>query len=343
MAESEKFQHYFFVGLLTLIIGVNILIFLPYLGPLVFSMTLAVVFAPLYKWILKSMPSFPSTAALMTMLLVFVVIFIPFMFFGALVIQQAQHLYGSLAGSLNSSGFLNNLSSALQGQFSSSQSVNLVVSNINEYSRIGLQYIVSNASGFFSATTNVAIQVVLMLMALFFFLRDGANLRKLMARLSPLPDEDDELVFSRLETAINSIVKGSVLLSLLQGVIAAFGFLLFGVPNAAFWGAVTFLAAFLPGVGTAVVILSAALYLYFESTLGVALGMVLWGVLILVIDNLVRPQVIAEDTGMHPLLIFLSIFGGANVFGGYGLLLGPLLLSFMFALTGLYKKELGQQ
>lgn len=338
MPESEKVQHYFFLGLLVLVIALNTVIFYPYLGSLVFAMTLAVVCNSWHHRTKKLIPSFPNLAAFLTLLLVSVVIFVPLTFFGLMVFNQAQGLYASLANNADTARFLGNFTLLLTRDLPLGQPVSALILNLNEYTKVFLQYVVSNATSVFAGATNIGINMLLILLSLFFFLRDGEKLREIVIHLSPLRKADDEIIFDHLGKAVNSIVRGAILLSLIQGVIAGVGFLIFGIPNAALFGALTFLASFIPGFGSALVLVPMAGYLYVFSSLSAAVGMLLWGVLVGVVDNFIRPKIISRGTGMHPLLVLLSVLGGISVFGTYGLLIGPLLLSFLFALTDLYKK-----
>lgn len=338
MPENDKVQHYFFFSLLSVILALNALVFLPYLGPLVFGLTFAVVSAPWHKRIVRLMPNLPNLATFTTMFLVFMVIFVPLTFFGILVFNQAQGLYSHLVNNTDTPKFLAGLSDVIKNEFPATRQVNFLISNLNEYARLFLQYILNNATSVFSGAANLGAHLFLILIALFFFLRDGKSLKKIIMHVSPLRDEDDEVIFSNLDRAVNSVVKGSFLVSLVQGFVASVGFVIFGVPNAALWGAMTFLAAFVPGVGSAMIMIPAAAYLYFTSTPASAAGMALWSIFVGVVDNFVRPKLISGDTGMHPFLIMLSVFGGVSLFGVYGFLIGPLLLSFLFALTQLYKK-----
>lgn len=338
MPESEKVQHNFFIGLLILIIGLNAYVFYPYLGSLIFALTLAVVCNPWHRRIMRWMPKLPNIAAILTLLLVMLIIFVPLTFFGMMVFSQAQGLYVSLANNAETAAFFSNFSAAFSPNIQIAPPVSALVANLNEYTRVFLQYAVSNATSVFASAANIAIHMLLILLALFFFLRDGDTMREIVMHLSPLRKDDDNIILDHLEKAVNSIVKGALLLSLIQGIVAGIGFLLFGVPNAALFGALTFIAAFVPGFGSALVIVPMAGYLYAFSSFNAAIGMLLWAMLVGAIDNFIRPRIISKGTGMHPLLVLLSVLGGIGTFGAYGLLIGPLLLSFLFALTGLYRK-----
>ena len=79
--------------------------------------------------------------------------------------------------------------------------------------------------------------------------------KKEIINLSPLADGHDEDIFNKLGKTVNSVVKGTLLVAMIQGVLTGFGFFVFGVPSPALWGAATVLAALVPMVGTALVII----------------------------------------------------------------------------------------
>ena len=132
-------------------------------------------------------------------------------------------------------------------------------------------------------------------------------------------------------------------MALIQGILTAVGFTFFGIPNATLWGSVAAITALIPGIGTALVLLPAILYLYFSGETLFAVGLLLWGMTAVgLVDNFLGPKLASYGMRLHPFLILLSVFGGVGFFGPLGFLLGPLVLSLLFALIEIYfaiKKE----
>lgn len=334
--ESLRAQHYFFLGLLTLALILNALVFFPYVGTLVFAATLAVVFVPVHSRLLALMPRSTSIAALLTMAAVFLVIVIPTVFFGALVFDQAQTLYAGFAdeasGLTSAQGLLQELASRVPYSVGEK-----LVPNLQQYARDVLEYLVGNLGKVFSGVATAGLNTLLAIFALFFFLRDGERIKKTVVELSPLRDSDDRRIFTHLGNAVNAVIKGALLISLFQGLAAGVGYAIFGVPNAALWGAATVLTSFIPGIGTAAVLVPSALYLWNIGSSGAAIGLLVWGVIVVgLMDNILKSKLIAKGVGVHPFLILLSVLGGLSVFGIYGFLLGPLLLALLVALLELY-------
>ncbi len=338
--DVKHYRHYFFLGLLFVILAINLVIFYPFLGPFVFAGTFAVLFRPWYESILSRMSRYPSFAAVLTMSLILVIIVAPLLALGYIVFSQAQEVYlGITLGTLG--GPLGGLVEYVTASYPALADVQYIIENIGEYFQSVLGFIVGNFGTLFSGLTNVVINLFITLIALFFFLRDGSQLRSSIIQVSPLNDSDDKIIFGKLERVTSSVIKGSLVVALAQGISAGLGLFIFGVPQAALWGAVATLTSLIPGIGTAVVMIPSAAYLYFGGSLPAAIGLLVWAFIIVgTIDNLLRPKLIGEEAGIHPFLILISVLGGLTLFGIYGFLLGPLLLGFLIALVDLYKREL---
>ena len=111
----------------------------------------------------------------------------------------------------------------------------------------------------------------------------------------------------------------------------------FGVPNSVLLGLIAALASLIPGVGTMLVVLPAAGFLYVMGETTSALGLLVWGIVFVSsIDNFVRPRLVGNGLQMHPLIVLLSVLGGLSFFGPVGLLLGPLCISLLFAVLAIH-------
>jgi predicted PurR-regulated permease PerM len=131
---------------------------------------------------------------------------------------------------------------------------------------------------------------------------------------------------------VRAVVFGIVLTALAQGVLAGLGYWVAGISAPALWGAITALVSLIPFVGP-VVWIGLSLSLLAHGETGAALGLFLWGALVVSwVDNLIRPLVISGPTRIPFLLVFLGVLGGINAFGLIGLFLGPVLLAVSVAI-----------
>ena len=155
-----------------------------------------------------------------------------------------------------------------------------------------------------------------MLFALFYLLRDGGKFKRALISLSPLIDSYDEKIIQKVKQAIKSVVAGSLVVSLAQGISTGLGFYIFGVPNPALWGSFAVVSALIPGFGTSLVLIPGILYLFIESTQIHAIGLLIWGALAVgLVDNVLGPMLVNRGVQIHPFIILLSVMGGLVFFG----------------------------
>ena len=140
--------------------------------------------------------------------------------------------------------------------------------------------------------------------------------------------------------AINSVIKGSLVIAIIQGILTGLGFTLFQVPNPALWGSIASITALIPGIGTALVLIPGILYLFFSFKIGLGFGLLAWGILAVgLIDNILGPTLVGRGTKIHPFLVLFGVLGGIQLFGPAGFIAGPLILSLLFALAEIYSKS----
>lgn len=210
--------------------------------------------------------------------------------------------------------------------------------NITEFLQTGLQWAFSNIDKLFNGLAKIILGIFVTFLALFYFLRDGHDLKKQIIALSPLGDADDERIMKKLEQAIYSIFAGGLIVGIIQGILTGIGFAIFGVPNPAVWGTVAAISALIPGIGTSLVLVPGILYLFFTGMTTPAIGLLIWGLLAVgMIDNFLGPILINRGIKIHPFLILISVLGGIAFFGLIGFILGPLILAFLFALLDIYR------
>lgn len=329
---NKNIQLYFFLILISIVFIFNVAIFLPFLTLFSVVAIFAVIFYPLFKKIKKSVVKNSNLAALLTILIVAIIVLIPLTFFTTQVFLEAKGIYTNIDSFKDTLG---NLSSSLNNKFGAiipNASVDL-----SSYISSIFNGLTSSIGSIFSSVFHFITILFLSFIALFFFLRDGSKFIEKLIVISPLDDTHDMKILEKLKRTINSTVKGSLVVAVLQGILAWLGFLIFGIPNPALWGALTVFASLIPGIGTAIVMTPAIVYLFYTNTLFNAVGLLVWGVVIVgLIDNVVRPFLVSKDVNIHPFMVLMSIFGGLLMFGPIGFLLGPLFLSFFAVLVELY-------
>lgn len=337
-------QH-FFTGLLLVVFIIAVLIFFPFLTPIVVSLALAIIFGPVYRGLLKVFApgkDKSSTAALITLAIVVVIVLVPGFFIVTKLYSEIQDMYFYLTEESGRSSIITFMNTAAEwisnALFNVYPSISFDTFNITEYLQNALEWAFSHVDTVFSGVTKVMMGIFVTFFTLFYFLRDGREFKKQIIALSPLMDTDDEMILKRLEQAVYSVVAGSLIVGVIQGILTGIGFALFQVPQPAVWGSIAAVAALIPGIGTSLVLVPAILYLFFTGSSTYALGLLIWGVLAVgLIDNLLGPVLVNRGIKIHPAVILLSVLGGLALFGLVGFILGPLVVAFLFVLLEIYK------
>jgi|SRR3989344_2540854 len=307
----------------------------PFFSPLFIAIVLAVLLHGIFLKIKRSIPS-ESLAAFVTTVLVLLIILIPLAAFGYQIAHEAQGLYNSIRDNADLALFdtvLERVNGFISFWF---PGLSLDKTEVITKLELLLGWIVSHFSSIFASASSLIANFFLMLLAFFYLVRDGEKILKHAMEISPLSSSSEWHITNRLALAMNSVVRGSLITALAQGIIATIGFFIFGVPNAVLWGSVAFIAAFVPNIGTSLVLIPVAIYLFIASTPSNALGFAIWGALAVgLVDNALGPRLIGQGMRIHPLISLFSVLGGITAFGPIGLLVGPVSASFLIALLEL--------
>jgi predicted PurR-regulated permease PerM len=196
------------------------------------------------------------------------------------------------------------------------------------------------ASAVGGALVRLALLTFIFLLALYYFYLSGVAWRERLVRLLPLPDDEVRTFLARFREVSVGVLVGNLGTAFTQATIGTIGYYLFGVPLPLVWGLCTFGAALIPSVGTGLVWVPLAIWM--GATVSVPRGLLLfaYGLLVIgLVDNVVRPLLTRAGLQIHPLLIFLAIFGGLASFGLKGLFLGPLAVALAVTMVEMYERR----
>jgi predicted PurR-regulated permease PerM len=177
------------------------------------------------------------------------------------------------------------------------------------------------------------LELALSILIAFFLFRDGsAAAQRLSTAIEWIAGAQGKHLLEVAGNTVRGVVYGILGTAFVQAVMAAIGFLLAGVPGAAFLGLLTFFLSVVP-VGPPLIWLPAALWLFHQGSTGWGIFMLIWGMLVSSVDNFVKPWLISQGSEMPFLLIFFGVLGGALTFGFIGVFIGPTLLAVGYRLV----------
>ena len=157
----------------------------------------------------------------------------------------------------------------------------------------------------------------------------------------PLRPRDTRALFDEFRRVGRTVLLGTVMTGLAQGLLSTIGYWITRVPDAPFFGALTTVASLLPGVGTLLVWVPVGLYLILTGHVGLGIAELTYGAAVVVglSDYIIRPRLVGSHSEAPALLTFVALFGGLEVFGLIGLILGPVIMSLAVALLRIYERE----
>jgi predicted PurR-regulated permease PerM len=332
--QQKSIEKYFFFGLLLATLVFTFFVFRPFWVTIILGVSFAIVLHPVYDWFeSKRLPNWFS--ALITVLLFLIILCGPLLGIGVLIFNQSQDVYRVVVEDGGVKPFMASVDNTVNRILPSGVNV-----DINEKAESFVSYVSDNVARIFSATISAFFSFILMLLIMFYFLKDGARWRKAVIVLSPLADKDDEKIIRRLKLAVNSVIKGSLFIALIQGTMMGIGLWIFGIPNPALWGVVAAMCAMIPSIGTALVSVPAIIYLFYTGDTVPAIGLLAWAtVAVGLIDNFLSPYIVGSKINIPPLFILFSVLGGIAFLGPVGILIGPLSVSLLYTLISIYRNE----
>lgn len=333
--QTKIMERYFFFGSLMATLIFIFLILRPFWVVFVLGISFSIVLYPIYEWLNnKKLPGWLS--AFVTVFLFAIVLCGPLLGIGAIVFNQSQDIYRKVVNEGSAKPLLDSIENKVNGILPGIISV-----NINEKTKDIVSYISSNIANIFSTTISAFFSFLLVLLIIFYFLKEGAQFKKIIVLWSPLGQEDDERIINKLTQAVNGIIKGTLFIALVQGILMAFGFWLFGIPNGALWGVVAAVTSLIPTFGTALVSIPGIIFLFLAGKTASAFGLLIWATIAVgLIDNFLGPLVVGRKINLPSIFILFSVLGGISFLGPIGVLVGPLSISLLYALMSIYKSEL---
>ena len=353
MSREQLFAAFFFAVFLFLLYQLYLFVAAFY-APLLWAGILALTFYPLTAWLVDAFGGRRSLAAFTLVLAVTLLAILPSFYLGSLLVREATGAYVRLQEAVQKGEVLGLVeriqASRLGGLWArvnplferlSIDLSDLVLRATNWLS----DQIVSYASSLARNVLVSAVHFLLMLVALFFFFRDGEAMAERLRELLPMEQAHKDAVFDRLYTTLTAVVQSMIVTAVTQGMLAGIGYwLIGGIDFSVFLGFLTMLSSFLPLAGPALVWSGASIYLALTGHLGRALGLALWGVLVVsTADNWIKPLFIGGRAKLPTFLLLISIIGGLQVYGFLGLFLGPVVLAILFTFIEIYREVYREQ
>jgi len=322
-------------------------ILLPFHGAILWALIIAMLFAPVYRWLLPRLRQRRNLAAGLVMLLVLVAGVLPFAVVTAALARQASVVYKHIdAGDWNPALYLRGLFDALPAWAAELlQRVGVPdFDNLQRQVRAAAaqasQFITTQAFGFGLDTFGFVASLGVALYLAFFFVRDGDKLARLAKQALPVPPQFKQELVAKFMAVVRAAVKGSLLIAGIQGVLGGIAFWFLDVKGALLWAVVMAFLSLLPMIGAGLVWLPVAAYFFITGSVWQSLALVAYGIVVIgLADNLLRPRLVGKDAGMPDYVVMVTTLGGMAVFGINGFIIGPTIAAMFIAVWHLSMVE----
>lgn len=317
-----------------------------FLFPVFWSVVFAIIFYPLYSYIEKKLNGRSSTAALLAVSGIFLMVVIPLSIISGLIIHESLGLYNEVSEGqpLNGLNLLERTASLSVHLEPLGISPEEVQTRLKGWTSDGLSTLSKSLVGFSQSTFSFLISTFVMLYLLFFMFKDGKKLVGILHHYLPMNKTHEKHLTDRFAATTRAVTKGTLVIAVVQGALGGMAFAITGVSAPTLWGvAMTFLSV-IPAVGSGIIWFPAGIILLLTGSLWQG-GFILFVgiVLISVIDNFLRPLLIGRDTKMPDAIILLATLGGLATFGISGFIMGPIIAAFFLSLWSIFEEKYHQE
>jgi predicted PurR-regulated permease PerM len=314
-----------------LLIGLVVYVLLPVLAAIVLGGFYALVVQRPFEWLVASLGGRRTVATWIMTLGTLILLFAPLGLLLYATVLQAIDASQWLAGRISEMGGVEGIAARLPGPLGGALRW---LRDRNVLGGSGGGQIARYATQIASSTGEFLAESFFAMVTIYYLLLRGPSFVRFMRLASPLrPAQTDAFVREFKHVALG-LFWGNVVTAVFHGVASAIGYAIFGVPNILLLGALTALASFIPVIGTATVWIPIVAALAISGSTWSAIGLLVYCIVVVGgVDNVLRPLVSKGHMALPNLLVFLTLFGGLQVWGMKGLILGPLVGSL--AMTAL--------
>ena len=326
---KSKFNPVLILAYLTALV-LTFLIFRPFIAFIILGTILVMFLYPLNKRLQTYVPNKTVSSLLMT-LLTLVIIVIPITFIVATVTDEARTVYDQITDLELEE--LNQLVTDYTGlEVDVEEQVIPILRDVRDYLTGSIRSIIGYAS-------ELLVKLFVMLFVLYYGFKEGDKIVKKVMDLLPFSKKHKQELFDNVKSVIWGVLYGQLLVAILQGLAGGLAFWILGLKNPMFWGLVMGILSFIPLLGPPLVWVPVALFNLYQANIFVGVGLIIFGILIMNIDNVLKPKIIGSRVGLHPLIVLIGILGGIALFGVIGFIIGPIILSLSLIIIRFFNEE----
>ena len=346
--QQQLGSRFFFIFLLcslALLLG----LFWTYASSIVLALLASSVSYPLYAWVKKRLKGNEIAASLCTTLFILLILIVILTWFFSTLSNEAFDFYNTSKNAVSLKKIQEILASdSIWAQrirnAAETAGIELTPETIQQLTtsvgkKVGL-FLYVQGSSMASNLFSFLVHLFLMMMTIYYLLKDGIRLKEYIVQILPVPSKQMDKVVVTFQKMGRAIIIGNGLSGLVQGILGGCGFYIFGLNSPFLWGTIIAFMAFLPIIGASIVFIPASLIIFIQGDIGTGVGFLIYHACYSsIIEYLIKPRVIGQEMKMNSLLVFIGIVGGIKLFGILGIIYGPLIITIFLTLAEIYRLE----
>lgn len=319
----------------------------PFFGAILWALVVTIAFAPVHDRLLLRNPTRKNSVASLTLLLIVALVIVPAFLIGSLMVDEALRTYESLqANEIDVTKLAQDVQAIIPERWQDivgryvTADFEALDTKVSSILTTWLQIIAGQAVSVGQRAFNFAVTIGVMLYLTFFFLRDGRQITRRIGEAVPLRSEQRAALFEKFTTVIRATVKGSIVVAIVQGLLGGITFAILDIRAAVLWGVVMGLLSLIPAVGTGLVWAPVSIYLLATGSVWEGFTLLAIGVFVIsMVDNVLRPILVGQDTQMPDYVVLLTTLGGLSVLGINGLIVGPVIAAMFISAWEIFSES----
>ena len=342
--DQAFYRRTFVLVALALLAYMLYLVLAPFLAPIAWAFFIAFLLYPIQASLVRRLSGRAGLSALLLTVVTFLILIGPLAALGAAFAKQVAELlrYAQQYATEHPAVAPSDLASIpVLGRALDwlDQNAGISLEQVREWGVEVARTILGRLAGLgqraFLGALGTVVGFLLMMFILFFAIRDGHSMFVTLRELVPMRAEAKARLFDHLGSVTRAMVYGTGVTALVQGALVGLGFAFTGLPSPIVFGVLAALFALVPMAGTPVIWVPAVAALALQGRWVAAGFMLVWGTIVVTIDNFLRPMLVSGKAQVGTLTVFIGVLGGVAAFGPIGIILGPLVLALALALLEL--------
>ena len=344
--SATRIEDGVFLGFVLLVSIAFALVIEPFFAAILWGVIAAILFAPVNQALIGMMPRHRNSAAALTLLLIIALVIVPAIILAMALVQEATLFYAKVqTGEINFARMFAQFQASLP-RWAAALLDRLGITNfaaVREMLSAGVassfRTVATQALQIGQSAFSFLMALGVMLYLTFFLLRDGPRLSAMVDRAAPMRTAYRRALMTQFVVVTRATIKGSIVVAIVQGLIGGIVFWALGLPGALLWGVLMGAFSLIPAVGTGLIWVPVAIYLFVTGAVVKGLILAFCGMFVIgMFDNIMSPVLVGRDTLIPDYVVLITTLGGIDLFGFNGIVIGPVIAALFIATWNIVTK-----